>query len=208
MEPHNSKGKVSPAYRNAAITALVWTILLAGSLGWDIHHEKDTTIEIVKGVARAIFNKDQVFRIWATSHGGVYVPPDERTPPNPYLIHTPNRDVTTATGKPLTLMNPAYMLRQVMNDYENLFGVKGHITSLNLINPANTPDEWERQSLLAFHRGDNESFETTDIKGKPYTRLMQPMVTKKGCLKCHGHQGYKVGNIRGGEELPCQGPLT
>ncbi len=28
-------------------------------------------------------------------------------------------------------------------------------------------------------------------------RLMKPMVTKESCLKCHTHQGYKVGDIRG-----------
>jgi hypothetical protein len=28
--------------------------------------------------------------------------------------------------------------------------------------------------------------------------MIRPLVTKKGCLKCHGHQGYAVGDIRGG----------
>ncbi|MBW2738244.1 MAG: response regulator [Deltaproteobacteria bacterium] len=27
---------------------------------------------------------------------------------------------------------------------------------------------------------------------------MASMIAKKGCLKCHGHQGYKVGDVRGG----------
>jgi hypothetical protein len=27
---------------------------------------------------------------------------------------------------------------------------------------------------------------------------MKPLVTQEGCLKCHEHQGYKVGDIRGG----------
>jgi hypothetical protein len=32
------------------------------------------------------------------------------------------------------------------------------------------------------------------------------MITKKGCLKCHGHQGYKVGDIRGGVSVSV--PMT
>ncbi len=43
-----------------------------------------------------------------------------------------------------------------------------------------------------------ERIEFTKIENEPYFRLMRPMVTEKGCLKCHGFQGYKVGDIRGG----------
>ncbi|HEX5363957.1 MAG TPA: ATP-binding protein, partial [Gallionella sp.] len=32
----------------------------------------------------------------------------------------------------------------------------------------------------------------------PYLRLMKPMIVVEGCLKCHGYQGYKVGDVRGG----------
>ena len=31
-----------------------------------------------------------------------------------------------------------------------------------------------------------------------YLRLMRPLMTEKGCLKCHAVQGYKLGDIRGG----------
>ncbi|MBW1834915.1 MAG: diguanylate cyclase [Deltaproteobacteria bacterium] len=31
--------------------------------------------------------------------------------------------------------------------------------------------------------------------------MMKPFITKKACLKCHGHQGYAVGNVRGGVSL-------
>ncbi|MFC1836516.1 PAS domain S-box protein, partial [Thermodesulfobacteriota bacterium] len=34
--------------------------------------------------------------------------------------------------------------------------------------------------------------------GKPCLRLMRPLAVKAGCLKCHGFQGYKEGDIRGG----------
>ena len=43
-----------------------------------------------------------------------------------------------------------------------------------------------------------ERIEFTKIENELYFRLMRPMVTEKGCLKCHGFQGYKVGDIRGG----------
>lgn len=149
--------------------------------------------------ALTTFNKDQAFRFWATNHGGVYVPPTEKTPPNPYLSHIPDRDLLLPSGKRLTLMNPAYIMKQAMAEYSELYGVKGHITSLKPLNPANAPDEWESEALTAFETGGmKERIEFTKIGGVPYLRLMQPMITKKGCLKCHAHQGYKVGDVRGG----------
>jgi len=126
------------------------------------------------------------------------VPPTEQTPPNPYLSHIPDRDITLPSGKRLTLMNPAYMVRQMMADFNELYGIKGRITSLKPLNPANAPDAWERGALTAFEKGAKELFEMTGIDGKQSLRLMRPMVVKAGCLKCHAHQGYREGDIRGG----------
>lgn len=97
-------------------------------------------------------------------------------------------------------MNPAYMLRHTMAEYTKLYGVKGYITSLKPLNPINEPDSWERKALkkLELESGADEFFEVTSLHGNPYLRLMNPLVTKKSCLKCHQHQGYKEGDIRGG----------
>ena len=46
--------------------------------------------------------------------------------------------------------------------------------------------------------GETEVREFTQIESQPHLRLMQPMITQEGCLKCHGHQGYQVGDVRGG----------
>lgn len=61
------------------------------------------------------FNKDLVFRRWSAMQGGVYIPPSPNTPPNPYLEDIPKRDVVTTDGQKLTLVNPAYMTRQVQH---------------------------------------------------------------------------------------------
>ena len=179
-------------------TFIIWTTLIIGSLRWSIKKEHHQTVELAKKTARATFNKDVAFRLWATRHGGVYVPPTEHTPPNPYLSHIPDRDIVTSTGKQLTLMNPAYMVRQMMEEYDDLYGIKGRITSLKTLNLNNEPDEWERKALLAFDKGIKEISEFAEIDGEPYLRLIQPLITAEGCLKCHGYQGYNVGDVRGG----------
>lgn len=205
-DPAKEKDRFRKLYGYTAAAIALWTTIVAGSLVWNIFLKQNGMRELAKNEARSLFNKDQALRTWATSHGGVYVLPDERTQPNPYLSHIPDRDITTTKGMLLTLMNPAYIVRQMMEEYEALHGIKGHLTSLKTLNPVNTPDEWERESLLDFEKGVEERSEFTEIKGVPYLRLMQPMVTEQGCLKCHGHQGYKEKDIRGGMSVSV--PMT
>lgn len=185
-------------HRIAAGAALAWTVTLVCSASWNVHNERLQTLALVNKEAISHFNKDQAFRLWGTKHGGVYVPPSEQTPPNPYLSHIPDRDLTLPSGKRLTLMNPAYMVRQMMADYDELYGIKGRITSLQPLNPLNAPDTWERKALQAFEKGAKEQTAIIEQDGQQSLRLMRPMVAQAGCLKCHGHQGYKEGDIRGG----------
>ncbi len=185
---------------------IAWTIIVGGFLLFGIFQIQHIQQKMVKSEALANFNKDQALRFWSASHGGVYITITDETPPNPYLDHVKERDIKTPDGKALTLMNPAYMLRQTMKKYESLFGVRGHITSLKYFRPETAPDEWEKFALQEFGRGAKEISEYTEINGKSYYRYMAPMITKKGCLKCHGHQGYKVGDVRGGVSVSV--PMT
>lgn len=193
-------GQFIRIYGIAIMVALVWTSLVTGSLAWNVYIEHQQSRALASKEARSHFNKDKSLRLWAASHGGVYVPVNKRTPPNPMLAQIPERDITTPSGKKLTLMNPAYVLRQVMNEYSSLYGVRGKITTFpdKLFNPNNAPDDWELQSLVEFDQGSVEALEFTKILGTPYLRLMRPLHIEKSCLKCHAHQGYKVGQLRGG----------
>jgi len=152
---------------------------------------------MAKNEARLHFEWMVTFRSWVASHGEVYVPISENTPPNEYL-DVPERDITTPSGKELTLINPAYMTRQVYEMHSRKMGIKGHITSLEPIRPANKPDEWERSALQSFDNGDTERMELSLIGGEQYLRLMRPLFVEQACLKCHAAQGYKLGDIRGG----------
>ncbi|MEW8299126.1 MAG: DUF3365 domain-containing protein, partial [Candidatus Thiodiazotropha sp.] len=177
---------------------IAWTLLVLVLLILAVRNEDADMLELARQEAVANFNKDQAFRNWGTKHGGVYVPVAEHTQPSPYLNHIPERDLVTPSGRQLTLMNPAFMLREMMDEYNELYGVKGRITSLRPLNPVNSPDEWEREALMAFNAGETERFEITEIDGQPYLRLIRPMHLQEGCFKCHLQQGYSVGDIRGG----------
>ncbi len=178
------------------VLAALWALFVFGTMLWGISRVNETTGRLANQVARAHFDKDQAFRLWATSHGGVYVPTNERTLPNPYLEHVPERDVRTPSGKKLTLMNSAYVLRQLQEEFAELYGTKGHYTSLDPLRPENRPDDWEEKALKSFKTGTTQVSEYSEIEGKPYLRLIRPVLATKDCLKCHIN--YQDGEIRGG----------
>ena len=89
-----------------------------------------------------------------------------------------------------------------------------------------TPDQWERETLVAFEAraGKGESYSTmkqsevVDEAGKSYYRFMKPLAVQPVCLNCHGSKeqipekvkaeldkqypfdqarNYKLGDLRG-----------
>lgn len=147
--------------------------------------------------AEMFFDHIVLVRAWNASHGGVYVPVDDKTPPNPYL-NVPDRDLQTSDGRWLTLINPAYMTRQLAEMSQHNSGIKFHITSTKPIRPENQPDAWEAEALLAFQRGQKSVSDLAVINEKSYYRYMAPLIIDESCLKCHQQQGYKSGEIGGG----------
>ena len=173
------------------------TLIITASLFWNISNQYKTALDYSAIEGDASFNKDLLYRRWAASHGGVYVQVSESTPPNPYL-NIKDRDIVTTSGMKLTLMNPAYITRQAFEMEQLQSGVNGHLTSLNPIRPENKPDKWETRALVKFKDGVSEFREVVKKDGKEYMRYMSPVLVEKGCLRCHGKQGYKLGELRGG----------
>jgi signal transduction histidine kinase len=185
-------------FRLTLLASVLWTLIVATSFYWNHAHEHQIALDLARSEASANIAKDLSFRLWATGHGGVFVPETDATPANPYL-RVPDQRATTDQGQQLILMNPAYMVRQIQKTYSDIFGVKGHITSLNPLNPGNAPDAWEADALRGFENGKgSEAAAIADIDGVPHMRVMQAMKVEPGCMKCHAHQGYQVGDLRGG----------
>jgi hypothetical protein len=174
-----------------------WTLIILASLAWNIRQVRNNTVQEAAIQAEVAHEKDIVYRRWNTMHGGVYVRVTEETPPNPYLT-VPERDMETTSGQKLTLINPAYMTRQASEVAGPDSGIMTHITSLNPLRPENSPDQWESRALESFEGGTKEVGSVDFIDGREYMRLMHPLVTEEGCLRCHADQGYRAGDIRGG----------
>lgn len=177
--------------------AVFWTALVLVSLVLGLRTHQQDAVDHAQLVANAYVDKDLLFRAWVTRHGGVYVKPSEQTPPNPYL-DVPYRDVVTREGMALTLVNPAYATRELLEEFAIKTGIRGRLTSLKLKNPNNVPDDWEVQALKRLEQGLPHVSELVGKGDTQVLRLMRPVYMEKGCMRCHEDMGIPVGALRGG----------
>jgi two-component sensor histidine kinase len=190
--------KSRPYLKFAIAAALAWTAGTVVSAGWNFKSQNSAVENTAKAAAKTAYEKDIVYRMWSSMHGGVYVPVSSYAEPNIYLEGIADRDIETMDGKRLTLINPAYMNRQVHEIELSRTGSRGHLTSLKPIRPENAPDEWEKEALEVMVTGVKEYSGIQEIDGREYMRYMRPLITEEACLKCHEQHGYRLGQIRGG----------
>jgi len=175
-----------------------WTLAIAATLLLELMDEQKQARDIALSEARGANGKHLAIARSVAAIGGVYVPLGEGLAPDPYLAKVPDRDLTTPSGRKLTLANPMVVMRRVHGLADQQTGLRAHVTSLKPLRPANAPDPWEAQALEAIALGRSEVSSQEDIAGERYMRLMRPMIVEESCVKCHGDQGYRVGELRGG----------
>ena len=182
--------------KNLIILCLLWFALVAGSFYWNYASARTEQDRIAFQTARSFFELIVITREWNAWHGGVYVPVNAKTKPNPYL-ETAMRDIQVNKQLNLTQINPAYMTRQIAEIAEEQ-KISFHLTSLNPIRPQNKPSPREKKALKAFETGTDEKGEYIEENAETMFFYMAPLRTKTECLQCHAEQGYQKGDIRGG----------
>ncbi|MDH4163786.1 MAG: response regulator [Nitrospirota bacterium] len=188
-----------PFTRLLILVFVAWTAVCVGSLFYHLSDDERHIYQLANSVASERIATDQLYRFWAAGHGGVYVPVTETTPPNPFLKNVKERDIIAPSGRRLTLVNPAYMTRQVHELGRTRGVIKGHIFSDRPIRPENAPDEWEKEGLAVLADGKQSEFgQVVMLDGELHYRLIKPLYIEQPCLSCHAAQGYKLGDLRGG----------
>ncbi|MEA3417231.1 MAG: hypothetical protein U9R02_13980, partial [Thermodesulfobacteriota bacterium] len=98
--------------RHGLALAALWTLIVAVSMTWNGVSQWRAMHEVAANGARTNFFKDVIYRRWNAELGGVYAEITDKNQPNPYL-EVKEREIETPSGRRLTLVNPAYMTRQV-----------------------------------------------------------------------------------------------
>lgn len=156
-------------------------------------------IRQIENEGRTVFNQIVLTRKWIADHGGIFVEKLPWVKPNPYLMEVGKEtEITDAKGRVFVMKNPAMVTRE-LSQYAKDKGLYWfRITSLRLVNPENSPDEFEKKALLEFENGGTKELTTImSIENSRYLRYVFPLYVEKACLECHAKQGYKVGDIRG-----------
>jgi hypothetical protein len=199
MEKKGPQRRSSLLLKSFLLVGLFWTVFVASLLIWAVRSGNDNTNARTLAQARAFFKQVVLTRYWNATHEGVHVRVTKETQPNPYL-DVPHRDAVTIDGQMLTLINPAYMTRQIAEIAVSRGDIQFHITSLKPIRPGNAAEDWEAKALRNFSAESDEYFEwwLPSEKGEKAFRYMGPLWTDKPCLTCHSKQGYAEGDLRGG----------
>ena len=191
--------------RALPLMLLVITLLMGTSLSVRIEGVKEHNLEVATEGARNLFRMIVLTRQWNAEHGGIYAFVSDNTPLNNYLEH-PQRDLELKDQRKLTMLNPAYMTRQIaeLAAKDPQLHLRLHITSLKPIRPENSPDAWEVLALKRFEAGQKEIANIEQEGGQHYLRYMAPLMVNQACLACHEKQGYKLGDVRGGISVSLQ----
>ena len=179
------------------LLAGAWTAIVGGSLAWNLVQHADELRLVATEAARALLEKDLLYRQWSLLHGGVYVP-DLAIGEADTLPTAEERQIVTPSGHTLTLLNPALVSRQIFGIQDKRSGIQSHLTSLKPLRAANLPDAWERKALQTFEIGYKEASVVEVRQGEQLFRMMRPLRTNPSCLRCHEEQDRKVGEVRGG----------
>ena len=183
----------------ASIGLLICLVVL--SVFWGFHYRSTELIEKQQlHQGQSFFQEVVLTRQWIAQQNGVYVQMGPGVTANPYLLKVPGLKVIIKdeSGQLYTLKNPALVTREISELAEQKGLFRFHITSLNPLNPSNAPDAFERDALEKFSNGSKEAATYETRNNEVFFRYMAPLVTDQSCLACHEHQGYKVGDVRGG----------
>ncbi len=188
----NQSEKIPPMW----VFITFWLLIISMSYFWSVHSEKAYFFNLARQRGEMVFEVVMTTRKWNANHGSVYVPLTEESPANPYL-DVKDKVITAPSGESLTLINPAYMTRQISDIMSNQ-ALNINLASLNPLNPHNAPNEWERTALEAFEKGDTSRVSIIYTDTGSQLNYMKPLHVTQDCLTCHAKQGYKVGEVRGG----------
>jgi hypothetical protein len=192
-----AKSRAIPYRRVFWLLACAWTVVAAASLTWNLLQHANEVRALTAEAARALLEEDLLCRQWSLARGGVYVP-DSTPAPAGTFPQQEEREVRTPSGQTLVLLNPAEVSRQMFEIQGQKTGIRGHLTSLKPLRPANLPDAWERQALESFQTGQVEASVIATQQGESCLRMMRPLLTNPSCLRCHEEQGHQLGEVRGG----------
>ena len=176
---------------------LVVAILIASFFLFIFDRTQDHIISEVHKQADIAFEQIVIARNLNADYGGIYVEKTAGVVSDPYLEKIGMEpDIITVDNRTYTLKNPALITRELSSIAKEGEVLEFHITSLDLVNPSNRLDEFEKESLMSFDNGITETTQIVLQNGSMSYQYIAPLYIVESCLKCH--KNYEIGDVRGG----------
>ncbi len=187
--------KISLSLKFIIGTGVVLILGMALSTYFIIEKDRQLIIEQLDIQAKTLFSQIVLTRKWIADHGGVFVEKLPWKKSSPYLSDS---EIVDFKGKKYVKKSPAMVTKELSRYAREEGAYWFNITSLKLINPENAPDAFEEAALKDFESGIvNEASIIEEVDSSLFYRYIAPLYVEEACLKCHAHQGYKVGDVRG-----------
>lgn len=204
VKPEAQKLRDNPFAQIAApaallLAAVLWSLLVLFSLWTQRGQLNRTAQELARIDAVANLKKDMAIRKWASQVGGIFINED-KAPSIDLWSDQERLQAERMTGETFKLiaLTPIHILMGIQEISNKEYGSKERLTSLQLRNRANAPDEWETQALKSLQAGSQIVAEAMPKKnGHGLMRVMIPMRMEEECLECHRETLVPVGGLRG-----------
>jgi PAS domain S-box-containing protein len=186
--------------RGAIVLAVVWSLLVLGSLFMQRGQLNRTAAELARIAAIANLKKDMAIRDWAASVEGVFIR-EKYVFANTSLDQEERYTALDRRGVPVEMVQvtPMHLLLAIQSMSNKESGFRERLTANQLHNRDNLPDDWEKSALKQLGKGaDMVSEALPQSGGHGLMRVMIPMKMEKECLECHRDTLIPVGGLRGG----------
>lgn len=194
-----SKRKINPlALFYLKICVVISLVIVTVYFGIYLRNNR-LLLDSVKQQAASYFDLIVRVRRWNAGYGGLYAEKKPGVESNPYLREVGiEADRITVDGTIITLKNPALMTREISQIRSEHNQIKFYITSMQLLNKENAPDDFEQRALKKFIDGEGEFWEIERRDSGPVFRYMAPLMVEQSCQRCHFKFNYNIGDPHGG----------
>lgn len=193
-----------PSSRIFFLAVTIWTLLVLASLLTQREQMNRTALSLAKIDAIANLKKDMSIRKWASNVDGVFIR-EEHVPPFNSLEEELRVTVTQSDGTQYRLVKvtPIHLILAIQKTSRQEFGIEERLTSKQLRNIENAPDDWEAKALDALDKGSSDVVMEAmpNKRGHGLMRVMIPMRMEEECLECHRDTLVPIGGLRGGAAI-------
>ncbi|MBC8177813.1 MAG: DUF3365 domain-containing protein [Desulfobacteraceae bacterium] len=176
------------------------TLIIFPTIGvifmWEGIQREKQGMDQVMNQARILARQVILTRQWIADCGGIMVSRDSKGAKDTDYFYDDRLETSRGCYQRFT---PA-MVTKKLSEYsarQDLYRFR--LASLTPLNPANSPDEFERAALIKFRKeGIAEIMRFNTHDNKQHLQYMVPLFLENACIRCHKRQGNSQNAIRGG----------